>query len=67
MPKVIYEFDLYEDRDLLEMYQKAIDMSCALDDIYNKIRTEFKHGNMKMTDEMERFLEDIKESAGLYN
>lgn len=61
MAKVIFELDLYEDKDLIDIYHKAIDMSCALDDIYNEIRTEFKHGSLEMSDDVVRFIERLQE------
>ena len=61
MAKVTYEFDYYEDGDLIEIHQKALEMSGALDEIYSKIRTEFKHGDIEISPEMERFLDEIQE------
>lgn len=64
MVKVTYEFDFYEDREDLKTFQQAIDMSIALDDIYNKIRSELKHGSIEMSDEVEKFIEEIHEMSG---
>lgn len=61
MAKVIFEFDYFEDRELIEDHQKAVDMSSSLDDIYCKIRNEFKHGSIQMSDEIVRFLEEIQD------
>ena len=63
MPKVIYEFDFYEDREILETFQRSVRYCLALDEIYNKIRTEFKHGSIEMDEKVERFLEEIQELA----
>lgn len=61
MAKVIFEFDYYEDKDIIKEHQRAIDMSCALDDIYNHIRSEFKHGSLEMSEGVERFIQEIQD------
>ena len=43
MPKVSYEFDFYEDREDLEIFQKSLDMSSSIFEVYNLIRMELKH------------------------
>jgi hypothetical protein len=44
MAKVIFEFDLYEDREDIEMFHKCKDYYCALDDIREMIRKHTKYG-----------------------
>lgn len=63
MPKIIYEFDYYEDQELLKDFQRSPDYHSALFDIYNIVRSELKHGEEEKTDHMERLLEEILEMA----
>ncbi len=62
--KVIYEFDKYEDAEELRKFQKCDEMSCALNEIYQSVRTELKHGDEELSDHIEGLLEDIKEYSG---
>ncbi len=62
--KVIYEFDKYEDAEELRTFQRCDEMSGALFDIYNEVRSELKHGDEELSDHIEALLEDIKELSG---
>ena len=65
MANVTFEFDMEEDRDLLRLYLKSDEMYFALDEIYNLVRTELKHGDEKVSDKIERLLDQIKEEASI--
>jgi len=43
MTKVLYEFDMYEDNEDLELFQKSRDMNNALWDIYHMCRDKLKY------------------------
>lgn len=65
MAKVTFEFDYYEDRSEVSMIQNAGKMYCALFEIYNIIRTEFKHGDEEFSDYVDKLLERIQEEASM--
>lgn len=59
------EYDFYEERESISRminYQEAYG---KLDDIYQLVRTELKHGPEEHTDHIERLLEEIKEISWL--
>ncbi len=63
MPKVIFEFDYYEDREEIDSLRQCGDMHCALNEIYNLARTQLKHGDEELSQEIENLLERVKEEA----
>ena len=63
MPKVIFEFDYYEDREEIDSLRQCSDMGSALHEIYNMVRTKLKHGDEELSDDIENLLERIKEEA----
>lgn len=65
MAKVTYEFDYYEERELIEMHTNVTQMYSALFDIYNMVRSELKHGDEELSPHIDRLLEDIKDLAGI--
>lgn len=67
MAKVIFEFDYYEDSCDLEMFRRASEMSESLNVIYNMVRSQLKHGDEKLSSNVEDLLEIILEESGEFN
>lgn len=65
MAEVIFKYDPIEDRDELHLHLQASKMYFALDDIYNLVRNELKHGDEEISDHIDRLLERIKVEAGM--
>jgi hypothetical protein len=64
MGKIIYEYDSNEEKWNIELINNAFNMYCALDEIYNIVRTELKHGQEELSDHIDGILEKIlQESA----
>ncbi len=64
MAKVIFEFDYYEDAEELAIFRESPRMATALNEIYNVVRTELKHGDEELSSNINHLLEIIKESSG---
>lgn len=58
---VTYTFDYYEDQEHLKMLMGYRDAYIKLEDIYNLCRSELKHGEEELSDNVNRLLEEIKE------
>ena len=43
--KHIIEFDLPDDKESLDIHNNAVNYYCALHDLMNMIRLEYKHGD----------------------
>ena len=65
MAKVIFEFDYYEDKDEIEELRRCSQYSTALYEIYNLSRSQLKHGDEPLSDNIYKLLEEIKQLAGI--
>jgi hypothetical protein len=65
MAKLVYEFDLDEDSDRVQLFQDAQKLYDALHGIYYKVRMELKHGDEELSPHMENFLQDILDLSGV--
>jgi len=59
MGKVIFEYNNNEDRFDIELAHNAFKMYSALDEIYNIVRLELKHGDDELSDHINQLLERI--------
>ena len=66
MGKVTFEYDTYEEGDIIKMTHQSLDMAIALGDIYNLVRSELKHGDEELSKTIDHLLEQIKELSGEY-
>ena len=55
------EYDFYEEREEISRMINYQDAYSKLNDIYQLVRTELKHGPEEHTDHIDRLLEEIKE------
>lgn len=58
---ITYTFDMYEDAEEIKNLVGYRDAYSKLFDIYNLVRTELKHGEEELSDNVDRLLEEIKE------
>lgn len=65
MAKVIFEFDYYEDREEVKAIHNIHNTRSALDEIYNLVRNELKHGQEELSDHINELLERIQEEAAI--
>ena len=63
--KITFEFDPYEDRVQLAMYQNVKQMHYALNAIYDIARKELKYSEEEPTENIEKILTEIKEKASI--
>lgn len=67
--KILYKFDYIKDRENLEIFDKALDMAAAFDEIEQRVfRPARKHGysDIRLRDLSERDLEVISIIEDLY-
>ena len=62
MPKVTYEFDMYEDKSERETFEAARDLLSALEEFRNWMRNYRKHGE-GITPAERKFFSDLDEAA----
>lgn len=62
-PKVTFTFDYWEDREEMLQMLNYSEPYCKLNEIYNMVRSELKHGEEELSDHVVRLLEQIKEEA----
>ena len=65
MTKITYEFDSDADAFDLSLFQHGNKLYFSLDEIYNLVRNELKHGNEELSDHIEQLLEKIREKAAI--
>ena len=61
--KVIFEFDYYENRDEIECVLKCSEAYSDLNEIYNLVRSQLKHGDEELSPKIESLLLQIRELA----
>jgi len=57
--KITYEFDPYEDSELLALHQNVNQMNSALIDIYEIARREIKYGLDEPTEDIIEIIKEI--------
>jgi len=63
--KATLEFNLPEDQTDFDLCNDALNMSCALDDIRNYLRSQYKYGDPP--DDIEKIYEQFFEITNNYN
>lgn len=61
--EVKFTFDYWQDEEELKHLLNFRDYYGRLFDIYNMVRTQLKHGDEELSDNIERLLEEIKDLA----